>query len=407
MKPRTPGLVLILALGLVSGCGRPGRVSVARMTVHRGAFEIIIPAFGELQAAKSTPIIVPPESRFGRQTIAWLAPEYAMVRKGDVVVRMASTELRELLRTEEAEMAKLRLEIGQKQKQLDKEKSDLAGEIAVTGIQRELADVYAARDETIFPRNKIIEDAIDLNYQKIRESHFGRKRDQLEKRITAEVQLLESKARTHRVKIDQLQDQLSNLEIRAPHDGMLIIEKWYTGEKFRVGMNAWGGMKLASLPDLSVMEAKIYVLESEASGLAEKLSVSLSLDFEPGRTFTGRVVGIDTIAKPLSEQSPLKYFETRVSLDVTEPGLMKPGVQVKAAIFVARLGDVIAVPNQALVYEQDRASVLVRQGSGFRKRPVEVGARSLTLTVITRGLEDGEEILLGSPGTPDRGGRPS
>jgi HlyD family secretion protein len=407
MKPRTPGLVLILALGLVSGCGRPGRVSVARMTVHRGAFEIIIPAFGELQAAKSTPIIVPPESRFGRQTIAWLAPEYAMVRKGDVVVRMASTELRELLRTEEAEMAKLRLEIGQKQKQLDKEKSDLAGEIAVTGIQRELADVYAARDETIFPRNKIIEDAIDLNYQKIRESHFGRKRDQLEKRITAEVQLLESKARTHRVKIDQLQDQLSNLEIRAPHDGMLIIEKWYTGEKFRVGMNAWGGMKLASLPDLSVMEAKIYVLESEASGLAEKLPVSLSLDFEPGRTFTGRVVGIDTIAKPLSEQSPLKYFETRVSLDVTEPGLMKPGVQVKAAIFVARLGDVIAVPNQALVYEQDRASVLVRQGSGFRKRPVEVGARSLTLTVITRGLEDGEEILLGSPGTPDRGGRPS
>jgi HlyD family secretion protein len=407
MKPRTPGLVLILALGLVSGCGRPGRVSVARMTVHRGAFEIIIPAFGELQAAKSTPIIVPSESRFGRQTIAWLAPEYAMVRKGDVVVRMASTELRELLRTEEAEMAKLRLEIGQKQKQLDKEKSDLAGEIAVTGIQRELADVYAARDETIFPRNKIIEDAIDLNYQKIRESHFGRKRDQLEKRITAEVQLLESKARTHRVKIDQLQDQLSNLEIRAPHDGMLIIEKWYTGEKFRVGMNAWGGMKLASLPDLSVMEAKIYVLESEASGLAEKLSVSLSLDFEPGRTFTGRVVGIDTIAKPLSEQSPLKYFETRVSLDVTEPGLMKPGVQVKAAIFVARLGDVIAVPNQALVYEQDRASVLVRQGSGFRKRPVEVGARSLTLTVITRGLEDGEEILLGSPGTPDRGGRPS
>jgi HlyD family secretion protein len=398
MKAGRFRVALFLVAALAAACGRPGSASVASMSVHKGTFEVLIPAFGELQAAKSTPIVVPPESRFGLQTIAWTAPDYSTVKSGEVVIRLASTELADLLRGEQAEMAKLDLEIAQKQKQLEKERSDLTGQISVTGIQRELADVYAARDETIFPRNKIIEDAIDLNFQTIREQHFQRKREQLEKRIAAEIQLLQSKARAHEVRIKQYQDQLNNLELRAPHEGMLIIEKTWRGEKYRVGMYAYGGMKLGSLPDLSVMEAKLYVLESEASGLKEGLPISLRLDYEPGRVFTGKVTGIDTIAKPLSEQSPLKYFEVKAGLDVTDPRLMKPGVQVRASVFVERQADVIAVPNQALVFEQDKAFALVKNGSRFRKRPVEIGARSLTLTVVTKGLEEGEEILLGTPG---------
>jgi HlyD family secretion protein len=393
---RLAGALLLIAL-LAAACGRRVGAGVAEMTVHKGPFEIVIPAFGELQAAKSTAIVVSPESRFALQTIAWIAPEYTMVKSGDVVIRLASVQLADLLRTEQAEMAKLNLEMAQKQKQLEKDRSDLLGEISVTAIQRKLADVYAARDETIFPRNKIIEDAIDLNYQNIRERHFQERRAELEKRISAELQLLRAKARTHEVKIKQFQDQLNSLDIRAPHEGMWIIDKFWSGEKYRVGMNVYSGMKLGSLPDLSVMEAKVFVLESEASGLKENLPVSLSLDYEPGRTFSGKVVGIDTIAKPLSEDSPLKYFETKVSLDATDPRLMKPGVQVKASIFVARMADVIAVPNQALLLEQDKAFVLVKNGSRARKRPVETGPRSLTLTVITKGLAEGEEIFLGNP----------
>ena len=407
MRTKALPASLLLVAVLAAACGRPGAAAMAAMKVRKGTFEIVIPAFGELQAAKSTPIVVSPESRFAMQTIAWMAPEYSTVKSGDVVIRLASTQIPDLLRSEEAEMAKLKLEIAQKEKQLEKEKNDLTGQISVTAIQRELADVHAARDETIFSRNKIIEDAIDLNYQTIRERYYQKERTELEKRINAELQLLQSKVSARQVKIKQYRDQLNNLDIRAPHDGILIINKMWNGDKYRVGMNAYSGMKLGSLPDLSVMEAKVFVLESEASGLKEDLPVSLSLDYEPGRTFAGKVAGIDTIAKPLSEDSPLKYFETRVSLDATDPRLMKPGIQVKVSIFVERLADVIAVPNQALVYEKDKAFVLVKRGSGVQKRPVETGARSLTQTVITKGLEEGGQILLGNPATAAKGGRSS
>ena len=397
MRARAIVAGLVLAAGLAAACGHAKSPVMASLKVRKGNFQIVLPAFGELQAAKSTPLSIPPENRFGRQTISWMAPEYSAVKQGDIVIRMASTELTELLQTEEAAMAKLNLEINQKEKQLEKERTDLAGEITVTSIQRELADVYAARDETIFSRNKILEDAIDLNYQTVREAHYGRKKDQLEKKVAAELQLLQSKARTCRVKMDQYREQLNNLEIRAPHDGILIIDTLWNGEKFRVGMNVWAGQKLGSLPDLNVMEAKLFILESEASGLKESLPVSLSLDFEPGRVFSGKVVGLDTIAKPLGEESPLKYFETKVSLDATDPALMKPGVQVKASVFVEKLADVITVPNQALSYENGQAFILVKNSSRVQKRPVEVGPRSLTQTVITKGIKEGDGIVLGQP----------
>jgi multidrug efflux pump subunit AcrA (membrane-fusion protein) len=407
MIPGRAAAALLLGIALSAGgtaCGRPEGAATAVVEVRTGDFEIVLPAFGELQAAKSTPIVVSPESRFALQTIAWMAPDYALVKSGDVVIRLASTELPDLLRSEEAEVAKLRLEIAQKGKQLEKEKSDLTGQISVTAIQRELADVYAARDETIYPRNKIIEDAIDLNYQTVRERYYQEERKQLEKRVTAELQLLQAKLGAREVKIKQYRDQLSHLEIMAPHDGMLIINKQWNGEKYRVGMNAYSGMKLAALPDLTVMEAKVFVLESEAAGLKEGLPVSLHLDYEPGRAFTGRVAAIDTIAKPLTEDSPLKYFEVRVGLDATEPRLMKPGVQVRASIFVEKLAGVIAVPNQAFVFEGDLAFVMVRAGGRIQKRPVEMGARSLTRTVVTKGLEAGALVLLGGPAPPAGGG---
>jgi HlyD family secretion protein len=397
-------LALALAAGLAA-CTRAASSALAVLDVKKADFEVVLPAFGELQAAKSTPIVVSPESRFALQTIAWMAPEYSIVKGGDVVIRLASTELPDLLRAEEAEVAKLRLEIAQKEKQLEKEKGDLAGQITVTAIQRELADVYAARDETIYSRNKIIEDAIDLDYQKTRERYYEEERKQLEKRVTAELQLLQSKLAAHEVKIKQFRDQLNHLELRVPHDGMLIFRRLWNGEKFRVGQTAYGGLKLGELPDLTVMEAKVFVLESEASGLKEGLPVTLRLDYEPGRPFFGKVSGIDTIAKPLTEDSPLKYFEVRVGLDATEPRLMKPGVQVKASIFVEKLAGVIAVPNQAIVYEGDKAFVMARARGRFQKTPVETGARSLTRTVVVKGLADGARILLGSPAaTAAKGG---
>lgn len=388
--------LLFLLLFIFAGCGASGKKNIAAMTVQKGRFEIIIPAFGELQAVTSTPITVPTTVR-GSQTIAWIAPENSIVKKGETVIRMDAAWYKERIQKEEFSITKLNLQIGEKEKELGKEKKDLQGQLIVTEIEKELAALYAAKDETIFSRNEIIEDAINLEYLKTKTRHFEQKKEQLEQKSIAELQLLQLKRKTHQVKLKQYRDALDSLEVKAPHDGLFIYEKNWRGEKPRVGMSVWRGMKLAKLPDLSRMEAKVYVLESEAAGLKADLPVSIFLDSSPGMVFPGKVTNIDTIAKPLERDSPLKYFEIKVGIDKIEKEIMKPGSQVKASVFVQEQDNVITVPNQALFFDDGDAFVNIKRSSNVEKREVKIGARSLTQTVITDGLAEGEEVVLGNP----------
>ena len=388
-------LIGMLAL-LTAACRDARQADILVLAVQPGTFEVKIPAFGELQSVTSTPLTAPPQFR-GRQTIAWIAAENSLVGKGDAVAKLNSLYYAEQIQVEEANIAKIDLQIAQKERQMQKEKSDIQGQISVTAIEKKMADVYAARDETIYSRNKIIEDGIDLDYLKEKERHYQKKGTKLERKTQAELQLLSSKRKAVRMKLDQYREAMNSLEIKAPHAGLFVIEKRWGGEKYRVGMDIWGGEKLGTLPDLDHMEAKLFVLESEASGLKEKLPVNLTIDLEPGRVFSGRVAGIDTIAKPLDDKSPLKYFEVKTSLDVTDKTIMKPGAQVKASILVNRRENVICVPNQALLFEQERSFVYVKTGRRVKKRRVEIGERSLTQTVIVKGLRAAEEVLLGNP----------
>jgi HlyD family secretion protein len=388
-------LVGILAL-LTAACRDSGEADILVLAVQPGTFEIKIPAFGELQSVTSTPLSAPPQLR-GRQTIAWIAADNSLVRKGDAVARLNSLYYVEQIKVEEANIAKIKLEIAQKERQMQKEKSDIQGQISVTAIEKKMADVFAARDETIYSRNKIIEDGIDLDYLKEKERHYQKKGTQLERKTQAELQLLSSKRKAVQTKLDQYQEAMNSLEIKAPNDGLFVIEKRWGGEKYRVGMDIWGGEKLGTLPDLDHMEAKLFVLESEASGLKDKLRVSLTIDLEPDRFFSGQVIGIDTIAKPLDEKSPLKYFEVKAGLDITDKAIMKPGAQVKASILVSRRENVICIPNQALLFEQDKSYIHVKTSRRVKKRRVEIGERSLTQTVIVKGLQAAEEVLLGNP----------
>jgi HlyD family secretion protein len=388
------------------GCGGHDESSMAFMTVRKGVFEIVIPAFGQLQAVKATPISVPSQLQ-GEQTLAWLAAENTYVKKGEIVARLDASWYKEQLQVEEFNISKLNLEIEKKQEELEKEKSDLLGELNITAIEKDMADIYGAKDESLYSQNKIIEDAIDLEYLTIKSRHYKQKKAKLEEKARAELQLLQLKKRTHQVKVQQYRDALTSLEIKAPHDGLFIYERNWRGEEPRVGSTVWRGRKLGKLPDLTRLEAKLYVLESEAGGLKENLLASIILDASPSVVYTGKVTTIDKIAKSIGrvrdeEQSPLKYFEIKVTLDKTDLEVMKPGNQVKGLIFVQKLENVIAVPNQALFFDNGKAFVQVKHSSDTEKRTVEIGARSLTRTVITKGLKQGEKILLANPGKERR-----
>ena len=90
------GMLIVSAAFAAAACGGPKNAAMAVLRVHKGTFQVVIPAFGEVQAASPRPSPFRIESqRFGIQTISWMAPEYSSVKKGEVVIRLASTDLKE------------------------------------------------------------------------------------------------------------------------------------------------------------------------------------------------------------------------------------------------------------------------------------------------------------------------
>jgi hypothetical protein len=183
----------------------------------------------------------------------------------------------------------------------------------------------------------------------------------------------------------------------APHDGLLLLEKKWTGETAFVGDSVWPGQKIAEIPDLSELEGKVFVLEADAGGLKPGLIARLSIEGRPGQNHAAKVKRVDALAKPREPQSPVKYFETILSLEKTVPEFMKPGQRVRAVIELEAADGVIAIPRGALFEKDGQRVVYRREGGGFVPVEVTVGRNSVALVVIEKGLRDGDRVALRDP----------
>jgi multidrug efflux pump subunit AcrA (membrane-fusion protein) len=157
-------------------------------------------------------------------------------------------------------------------------------------------------------------------------------------------------------------------------------------------------MTLFNLVNPDKMEAKCFVLEKDAGELKAEQKVTLRLDPYPDLEFTGKVRSIDKLARPIDRESPVKYFQTVVSLDKTSAELMKPGVKLKAQILAGELKSVIVIPRSATVKKDSGFVAFVLKGlNQFEPVPVTLGQGDAAQVVVTEGLEAGQTLALNPP----------
>ena len=114
------------------------------------------------------------------------------------------------------------------------------------------------------------------------------------------------------------------------------------------------------------------------------------------RIFSGTVESVSKLSRPVESDSPVKYFEARISIADGDPDILKPGMKGEARIRTTEVADALVVPRSAVRGTDDSYHVLVNGPAGPGRRDVEVGPGDLVRVVITSGLEEGEEVLLGA-----------
>jgi len=378
------------------GCGDEPPVTTLTFEAAQAPFVVSIPAKGELKATNET-ILNAPRSNRGSLTLAWLVEENTLVKKGQIVAKFDGEQ--HIIKRDKAQLSfdKNQLTRVDTNRTLTVSESSIESQAVVVAEEMAMSDRFSTDDLAVYSKNEIIEQLLNKEYLTAKEHFLDWSKLSQSEQGNAKLDLLTLKGKAFSDDVSMHQKALSNLDIVAPNDGIFVYEKNWRGEKVRAGQALWSGSKIGSIPDLSQMEATVYVLETQVSGLKEGLVVKLKLDAYPLRKISGKVKKIASIATPREQDNPVKYFEIVVSIDKTLLGIMQPGQKLEAIIEVANIDAALSVPNQVLYQKEGQFWLFVQQGQQFAKRMVTIGQRSLTKSQILSGVELGEKIALTKP----------
>lgn len=374
---------------------------VPTTTVRREDFERRVVGEGYLSAVRATPL-APDSSIRSPLRIAWMIPDGSRVSPGDPIMRFDPTEMEKSLVDARDELSKARIRIGKEKVQSGSEVENLRRDEELASLELETSRQFQKKDAELFSRQEIIEAEIDETLAEHKVEHAEQARESRQDLSSTELQILDIERRKARDRIDEAETQLASLEILAPHDGLVVFQRDWSGNLPRVGDQAYPGNTVAEIPDLSRMQAEAYILEADAGGLAVGKPAQIRLEAHPEVVYDARVERVDALAKPRLRMSPVQYFAVVLKLDRTDPHRMKPGQRVRATLFLERVENALVVPRQA-VFERDGEKVVFRRkGEDFEPVPVTLGPIGLGRVVIESGLDEGDEIALVDPGSMDQ-----
>ncbi|WP_206484162.1 HlyD family efflux transporter periplasmic adaptor subunit [Thalassotalea sp. G2M2-11] len=361
--------------------------------VQEQPFAITVPAKGELFAAKAT-VISSPVSRGGVQNIAWLAPEYSMVKKGDVIARFDGEAMMIKSEKKQNEAAIIAQDIVEKSGALNKDLYAINKDILVVGQEKTFAENFSIDDVRIRSKLEIIDSMQNTAYLGVKQDYLHWKSESFSESSMGDMSLLEMKQKQAKSKLAQLSESLEQLEIKAPHDGLLVYKANWRGEKPRAGQSVWPGQKIAQLPNINEMKAKLFVMESEAIGLVNDKVVNLHLLAHVDQPFTGRISSVAPFPKSIKRGDPQKYFEVEVSLDKQNTELFVPGRKLQAQIIVDKVKPKLVVPLQSVFTQGQRSFVYLYQHGNYTQAEVELGKANLSHVEVVSGLRAGQRISL-------------
>jgi HlyD family secretion protein len=155
------------------------------------------------------------------------------------------------------------------------------------------------------------------------------------------------------VELETAKIALDDTEVRAPITGTIIAKNVERGAVISSPTSdVGGGTVLMRMADLSLVQVKTYVDETDIGKLKPGLSARVTVEAFPNRPFDGVVLKIEPQGDTIQS---VTMFSVLVRIPNSD-GLLKPGMNAEVNISVGNATGVLAVPNAALRTERDVAS---------------------------------------------------
>ncbi len=395
---RASAAALVLFLTACSPSARPRVVRVVK-----GPFDIKIHATGQLQSAASYYVGCPSVERVWQYTISFLAPEGKPVREGDPILAFDSREIMQRLQLKQSELDTGLKELARMRLQEQQMLEDFV-------LQKEEAKVNAqkARQKADVPQGLMAEN----DFKKLKmDLELAELQDKLaESRVENQNSGMKTRFHVQESKVAKLKDEVARLErdiqkmnCTAPKPGIVVYTPDWDGKKKAVGDTCWMGENILELPDLSRMQMKAVILESQAGRVKAGQKADVRLDANPDRVFKSTVLSLGRIFRIKSDSQPAIVFDALIDLSESDPQLMRPGMAAGVDITISSKESALQVAEAALVYHEGGVSVRKKGRFSEALVPVTIGARSAGMVEVLSGLSERDEVVIRS--AAQEGGR--
>lgn len=390
------GLPFVLA-----ACHHAAPDAIVLERAAAGPLHFIVHGEGELKSTHPTTLTVPGTAWTSRQ-LSWVLPDGSRVRKGELVARFSAEQSKQDLAEAQVDIARNVLARSAKQDELDDKRGQLGVDLTQVDTQRAIAERYANAPLLAMARNDILDAVQDAHYLTVRQGILQWRERQSSARGKAELAVLDAQRSNYLTVEKDKQADLAALELRAPHDGVLMLERNWSQQLPQVGSSLYAGNDFANLPDLDALEVALYVPQIEAQSIRVGDVVELHRWGMPTQQIGSKISWVAAAAQPRSQSNPVKYLEVKASVPAAlarQYGWV-PGQRFEADIVLLD-GHGYSVPNLAL--EQDGAANVVQVLAGGKRatRQLTLGVRGTSRTQVLAGLEADDKVLLDASAAKD------
>ena len=256
-----------------------------------------------------------------------------------------------------------------------------------------------ARQQTMFSKQLVDEDS----YEAV-ESELALAKVDLRS-------LQESLAQS-RAALDQARELLSKTRILSPIDGVVIQVDIKEGETVIAGTMNIPGATMMIIADPSETLTEVQVDEADIAQVREGQRADVFTAAYPDTPLSGTIQSIATTARRTQGQASLSFL-VKILLDEQDTFVIRPGMSVRADIYTQSSEEALAVPVQAVLYEEDfgaddengdsdsdkgskeQTYVFVMEDGKAVRKDIETGISSDSDQEIKSGLEEGETVIIG------------
>ena len=385
------GIVVLAGLSL-AGRGDDGTM-VSTETVGRRDLVSVVTASGKIEPKRKVDI----SADISGRVIQVAVEEGQWVERGALLLRIDPSQYEAAVRRAEASVNQAQARAAQARAQLLKAQSDVK------------------RNEFLAQGRELIS-AADLENSRT-QAQVAQAELEAGRFAVAQAQASLAEAR----------DALSKTTIRAPMAGRVTRLNIEEGETAVIGTMNNPGSLLLTVADLSVMEAKVKVDETDVPGITVGDSASVRIDAFPGKQFPGRVTriansAVQTAGAQAGADQQSVDFEVVITLD-SPPAELRPDLSATAEVVTEQRRNALSIPIISLTVrdregkkfagageaaggegapvarrkaEDEVQGVFVVKDGKAAWVPVETGITGSEYFEVTRGLQGGETVVSGT-----------